>query len=144
MFRERFRVEHQQHWQSRGRLVDKLWREGLTTFMASAAVPEATEEDLGLNDPPGMMTAAKQRRNELLRDLLTNLESTDPALQESYFLLRSTHPWIPRRSGHFMGLLVAQQASASVDFPRLPQLNADQAAEVARKALSELLAESGG
>ncbi len=119
-----------------GQLWDRLWEEGLATYVSWRMNPSANESDVLLNKT--LAARARPLLPFLAAAMLHNLRSTDPKQYAKYFLGNASEKDTPARSGYFLGFLVASRIGQSSTPLALAQLSGAELRKQIELALKDL------
>jgi hypothetical protein len=120
------------------RVIERLWAEGLATWVAHALNPGAPPIAIfGL--PRETPAQAQALMAELAPRLLADLDSGSPADYARWFIgTREANPSQPARSGYYLGYLVARRLAASRTLPELARTPLAELRPAIEAALREL------
>jgi uncharacterized protein YjaZ len=120
------------------RVIERLWAEGLATWVAHALNPGAPAIAIfGL--PRETPQQAQALMSELAPRLLADLDSGSPADYARWFIgTREANPSQPARSGYYLGYLVARRLAASRTLPELARTPLAELRPAIEAALREL------
>ena len=137
---ELFHQYHDQIWPQASAddlpLWMSLWEEGLATYVSQRMNPDASEgqvlldRDLAARVQPVLPRVAKE--------LLDNLDSSDPKEYAAFFYFRNERDDLPPRSGYFVGLRVAQALGSTRTLQQLAALRGPELEDAVRRALRGL------
>ncbi|TWI62893.1 hypothetical protein IP91_03731 [Pseudoduganella lurida] len=105
----------------------RLWTEGLATYVSQQMNPAATEREMLLDVPRGLVARAQATLPAGWRQLEQLLDSREDDTIAGLFQLSGGSGPLPQRSGYYYGYLVAQEAARTQDVARLARLGCDDA-----------------
>lgn len=135
---ELFHVYHRQFVHGEKPLYKALWVEGLAVYVAQQLNPEASNAELSLDNPKDLIQLCEAKLPALVKDLSGKLNSQEERDEATYFLGNSTHPWIPKRAGYYLGYRIAQVLSKRHSVAEMVRLNGDPLLEEIHIALGEI------
>lgn len=112
-----------------------LWTEGLATYASKVLNPQASDQELLLDDLPARTQAVLP---EALAQLESVLDSNDQDSYAGLFLLKGNGSTLPRRHGYYLGYLVAQEAGKTRDVRALANLACGPAKELVFSTVHQL------
>lgn len=122
---ELFHTYHEPHLAACGDNVvwRGLWVEGLATYVSHAMHPQASDKELLLDFPDGVVTRTRANLPAAWDQLEQVLDSTDAGIHASLFEMGGKHPALPARRGYYLGYLVAREAARTHDVAELAALD---------------------
>ncbi len=105
---EFFHAYHVQKFQPSKKFYSQLWMEGLAVYVAKEMNPTATDPELLLDAPQGLIQNTEDKIQVLLTEIEDHLETEDPSLNFKYFNIASLDQIVPIRSGYYLGYRVVQ------------------------------------
>tara|TARA_Y100000590_G_C15733617_1_gene1017882 strand:- start:2299 stop:3204 length:906 start_codon:yes stop_codon:yes gene_type:complete len=132
---ELFHVYHRSFFQENETLLDGLWAEGLAVRAAHKLNPSASWAALSLDNPKGLIKKCESLRARLNQDVLKRLKSPSRQDYDTYFYGDSTHDWIPKRSGYYLGYQIAKEANASISLSELARYSKQKILKTIQKIL---------
>jgi hypothetical protein len=119
-----------------------LWSEGLASYVSSVLNPHASDKEMLLDLPSGVVAATRAQMPVALAQLEKVLDSEDGELYGELFTMSGKSRGLPARRGYYLGYLVAAEAGKSRDLSSLAKLNCKEARAVVNSALNQLQAHS--
>ncbi len=121
-----------------------LWREGLAVHVAKTLNPNASEDELLLAIPAGLVTNTQTKRRESLADLKSVLDSTDHEVYAGLFSTqgKANASGLPTRRGYVLGYWVAQELGKRYNLRELAKMPPDQVKPLVFAAVDALLAQA--
>ena len=119
-----------------------LWMEGLAIHVSEVLNPDATNAELLLDRPLGLVPRTQQALTASLEDLAKALDSEDDDVYADLFNGGPEKTALPRRRGYYLGLLVAREISKTHSIQSLAKMSASEARPLVVKAVNDLLIEA--
>lgn len=116
----------------------RLWTEGLATYVSHVMHPEASDKELLLDFPNGIVTRTRANLPAAWDQLEQVLDSKDPAVNASLFEMGGKHPVLPPRRGYYLGYLVAQEAARTHSLAELAALTCEPARQLVSRTVRAL------
>jgi hypothetical protein len=102
-----------------------LWMEGLATYVSGALNPGATEKEMLLDLPDDMAARTRAVLPQAFAHLESVLDKDDDTTYENLFLRRGKGE-LPKRSGYYLGYLIAQDAAKTHSIQELAKMECGQ------------------
>ncbi|KQV90096.1 hypothetical protein ASD15_25835 [Massilia sp. Root351] len=121
------------------RLADRLWTEGLATYMSKVMNPQASDQEMLLDLPKGSADLVRSRIYASLAQLEQVLDSGDRQQFASLFLMDGrSEGGLPPRRGYMLGYLIAQELGKSRSPAQLAKLSCAEARPLMAAAIRSL------
>jgi hypothetical protein len=120
---ELFHIYHHQFFgntSSDGAMWQSLWIEGLATYVGSRLCPASSEAEVLMSTT--LAGEARPRLAEIAGEMRAKLDATDDATGNRFFTAGPPAD-LPRRSGYFLGYLVAERAARTRSLVELARLD---------------------
>lgn len=120
-------------------LWQRLWTEGLATYVSKVLNPQATDREMLLDLPDGSAARVRGRLYASLSQLEQVLDSGDEKQLGSLFHMNGASvDGLPPRRGYMLGYLVAQEIGKTRTPSQLASLSCTQARPLIKAAIGEL------
>ena len=139
---ELFHLEHARHFADCDQFWCPLWQEGLATQAAAAITPGATDHQLLLDQPLPIRAATDAAWPIALCRVAKAFDSIDEKTIAIAFSSGLNPPGLPSRFGYYVGLRIAERATATHTLPELARMPDETARPVVVAALAELIADA--
>jgi hypothetical protein len=120
----------------RAKLYQVLWLEGLAVYTSRLLNPNAPDEEVLLSDR--VAADVKARWPRLGAELRDHLDSTRKADIDLYLFDSHSGQELPRRTGYFVGMLVAQRLTKEYSYAKLCRLAGPKLRQEVDRALRDL------
>lgn len=104
-----------------------LWQEGLAVYVSHVLDPNANDEELELDFPPGSAGPTRLAAPAGMAQLETVLERADRPTYLALFSTGKDATGLPPRRGYYLGYLVAQEAGKTRSLQAIAHLDCTQA-----------------
>jgi hypothetical protein len=118
------------------RLYQVLWLEGLAVYTSRLLNPSAPDKEVLLSD--SVAAGVKALWPQLGADLRKHLDSARKEDIDAYLFDSDSSKGIPRRTGYFVGMLVAQHLAKRYKYAELCRLAGPQLRKEMERALQDL------
>lgn len=118
-----------------------LWAEGLATYVSHSMHPQASNRELLLDFPSGMVERTQANLASAWDQLARVLDSRDADIYASLFEMRGKDPVLPARRGYYLGYLIAQEAARTRDPGELAKMDCRSAHELVTATVRKLRAQ---
>lgn len=118
-----------------------LWSEGLAVWVSHHLNPDATLRQLTLSEE--MVAAVDAKLPALSRELSTLLDDAREVDHRDYFLGAGQREDVPKRSGYYVGYLVAKSLAEKSSFERVVRLCGPELREAIGRELARMSAAGG-
>lgn len=115
-----------------------LWNEGLATHVAKSLNPSASNAELLLDLPSGMVPDTQKDLARAWEDLQGKLDTDDAEAYSGLFLRRGDKTGLPARRGYYLGYLVAREVGRKYSLQQMARLECGAAREAVFAAVSTL------
>lgn len=115
-----------------------LWNEGMAVYVSKALNPSASNADMLLDLPSGMVPDTQKNLARAWQDLQGKLESGDSEAYSGLFLRRGDKTGLPARRGYYLGYLVAQEIGKKYSLQQMAKLECGAAREAVFAAVDSL------
>ncbi|RLM48420.1 hypothetical protein DVK02_19520, partial [Halobellus sp. Atlit-31R] len=115
-----------------------LWEEGLATYVSKRLNPTASDAELLLDLPKGMVPDTRMQMRRALDDLHAKLDSTDEEATAGLFQRRGDQTGLPARRGYYLGYLVAQEVGKTMGMREMAKLDCAAVRPVVAAAVERL------
>ena len=137
---ELFHIYHGQYLPEEQVMWIALWAEGLATYASKKLNPKATQKDLMLDLPEGMVKRINSDLAYHWKDLRSKMTSTKDEDYETYFLMSSKGKRITSRAGYYLGYLLAKELGKTKTLPELAQMNPKEILPALEQKMDEMMA----
>jgi hypothetical protein len=117
-----------------------LWVEGLATYVSHALNPGATEREMMIDLPDNMAARTRAMLPQALAHVESVLDKNDDTTYENLFLLRGKGE-LPKRSGYYLGYLIAQDAAKTHGLQQMAKMECGQVKELVHATVKRMRAE---
>jgi hypothetical protein len=117
-----------------------LWTEGLASYVAHVLNPGASDREMLLDLPDDMATRTRAVLPQALAHVESVLDKDDDETYENLFLLRGKGE-LPKRSGYYLGYLIAKDAGKTRTVQELAKMECGQVKEVVHATVSNMRAQ---
>jgi hypothetical protein len=124
---ELFHVYHARAFPGCPQVWCSLWTEGLAVAVARHLQPNASERELLLAEPAGMVAETQAHLGPAFTELDASLESSDDATIAELFSFAKPKGTLPARRGYYLGWLVAEEMARTHDLETLARLTPTEA-----------------
>ncbi len=125
--------------QRKNHMYQALWAEGLAVHVAHTLNPDATMQQLVLNDD--MVAQGERQLQTLAQEMLDNVDSQDSAMYRDWFRGSGQRKDIPIRVGYFLGYRVAREMGRDLSLQELAKLKDPELRDGIVAALTKLAEE---
>lgn len=132
---ELFHIYHGQYLPEDHIIWLSLWAEGLATYASEKLNPKASQKDLMLDLPEGMVRDIHKSISFHWNDLNSKLTSTNDIDYETYFLFSSKDKKVVKRAGYYLGYLIAKEIGKTKSISEMAQLKSDEILPLIKKAI---------
>ena len=115
-----------------------LWEEGLATYVSRRLNPKASDAELLLDLPHGLVPDTRRQMRRALDDLLAKLDSTDGEAVAGLFERRGDQSGLPARRAYYLGYLVAEEVGKTMSMRDMAKLDCAAVRPVVVAALERL------
>jgi len=115
-----------------------VWEEGLATYVSKRLNPQATDAELLLDLPHGLVPDTRRQMRRALDDLLAKLDSTDGDAVAGLFQRRGDKTGLPARRAYYLGYLVAEEVGKTMSMREMAKLDCAAVRPVVVAALERL------
>lgn len=123
------------------RLWQRLWTEGLASHVSKVLNPQATDQEMLLDFPPGSANLVRGRMYASLAQLERVLDSTDEQQHANLFQMDGrSEGGLPPRRGYFLGYQIAQELGKTRSPSELAKLSCTEVRPLIGSAISALKA----
>ena len=133
---EFFHAYHMQFYPISEAFYNKLWFEGLATYVAVAMNPNAGLAELQMPDP--MRQEVEARLPALLDDISKNLESQDKEFLHRYTWLEAPKSDVPNRAAYYLGYRIARQLARKHSLSEMVHWDPPTVLRQIRQAIDEI------
>jgi hypothetical protein len=102
-----------------------LWMEGMAVYTSDVLNPGATEKEMMLDMPDNMAARTRAVLPQAFAHLENVLDKDDDTTYENLFLFRGKGD-LPKRSGYYLGYLIAQDAAKTHSLQELARMECGQ------------------
>jgi hypothetical protein len=120
----------------RAKLYQVLWLEGLAVYTSKLLNPSAPDKEVLLSEH--VAAAVKARWPQLGADLRDHLDSSRKADLDRYLFDGDSGKEIPRRTGYFIGMLVAERLAKEYAYAKLYRLAGPKLRQEIERAVRDL------
>jgi hypothetical protein len=120
----------------RARMYEVLWLEGLAAYMSRALNPGAPDKEVLLSESVAPAVAASWPR--IGAEIREHLDSSKKADIDLYLFDSDASGRIPRRTGYYVGMLIAEELAKESTFPELCRLAGPRLRAEVERALRRL------
>lgn len=125
------------------KLPDRLWSEGLATYVSKVMNPRASDQEMLLDLPKGSANLIRGRMYASLAQLEQVLDSGDRQQFASLFQMDGrSEGGLPPRRGYMLGYLIAQELGKSRSPAQLAKLSCAEARPLMAAAIKTLKAQA--
>jgi hypothetical protein len=135
---ELFHIYHTQYISKDDEIFVPLWAEGLATDASEKLNPKTSPMDLMLDIPEGMIEAINEDRKYHWNKLLSKIDSTGEEDYEMFFLFSSKDKRLVKRSGYYLGYLLAKEIGKDMTISEMAQLEKAKLRELIIKNIANL------
>ncbi|MEW6761564.1 MAG: hypothetical protein AB1437_12125 [Pseudomonadota bacterium] len=121
----------------------QLWREGLATYVSKRMNPKASDAELLLDMPSGLVPDTRRQMRRALVDLHAKLDSSDGTAMAGLFQRRGDQTGLPARRGYYLGYLVAEEVGKTMSMRQMAKLDCDASRKAIMAALDRLRGAQG-
>ncbi len=125
------------------RVWSLLWEEGLATYVSKRMNPKASDAELLLDLPAGLVPDTRKQMRRALDDVHAKLDSSDDEALAGLFQRRGDRTGLPARRGYYLGYLVAEEAGKTMSMRQMARLDCDASRKVVTAALDRLRSAQG-
>lgn len=118
-----------------------LWVEGLATYVSHALNPGATEREMMIDLPDNMAARTRAMLPQALAHVETVLDKNDETTFANLFLLRGKGE-LPKRSGYYLGYLIAQDAAKTHSLQQMAKMECGQVKELVHATVKRMRAQA--
>ncbi|VXB49813.1 hypothetical protein [Massilia sp. 9I] len=129
---------------SQDRVWSLLWEEGLATYVALRLNPKASEAELLLDLPIGLVPDTRRQLGRALDDLHAKLDSSAEEALAGLFQRRGDLTGLPARRGYYLGYLVAEEIGKGMSMRQMAKLDCESARKAVADAVEKLRGKVGG
>jgi len=135
---ELFHVLHDRLAPNKRVMWSALWAEGLAVWVSRLMNPDASNAELLLDLPPGLVAEVDKRLKPLATRFLRVINSKAPEVYGRWFLMGSKDASLPKRAGYVLGLRVVEVVARDVPLDDLIRLRGRKLRTRIRAALKGL------
>ena len=135
---ELFHIFHTQYISKDDEIFVPLWAEGLATYASETLNPNVSSMDLMLDIPNGMIEGINKDREYHWNKLLSKIDSIGEEDYEMFFLFSSMDKRLVKRSGYYLGYLLAKEIGKDMTIPEMAQLEKAKLRELIIKNIRKL------
>lgn len=128
---------------------EQIWcdliEEGMAVHVAATLHPDASEDELLLSQPPGLVRRTEAHRRQALTELkaVLDVNQNDQTVYAPLFMGgKDKDEALPVRRGYVMGRWVAAELARTTPLEQLVRLNAEQLKPLVFAAVDRLIAQS--
>lgn len=115
-----------------------LWTEGLATYVSKRLNPKASDAELLLDLPLGLVPDTRRQMRRALDDLHAKLDSTDREAVAGLFERRGDTTGLPARRAYYLGYLVAEEIGKEMSMRQMAKLDCESAHKAVVGAVEKL------
>lgn len=115
-----------------------VWEEGLATYVSKRLNPQASDAELLLDLPHGLVPDTRRQLRRALDDLLAKLDRTDGDAVAGLFQRRGDDTGLPARRAYYLGYLVAEEVGKTMSMREMAKLDCAAVHKVVVTALERL------
>ncbi|MGI4720610.1 MAG: hypothetical protein ACRYGO_08915 [Janthinobacterium lividum] len=115
-----------------------LWEEGLATYVSKRLNPKASDAELLLDLPHGLVPDTRRQMRRALDDLHAKLDSTDREAVAGLFERRGDRTGLPARRAYYLGYLVAEEVGKTMSMREMAKLDCEAVRPVVVAAVERL------
>lgn len=136
---ELFHIYHENRFQDCQELWCFLWSEGLATLVSETLTPNASDQELMIDNPPGTIAQVDANLAVALQSLGDELEVTNSVLYRSLFFEGNASGTFPERYGYYLGYRIMREVNLEYGVLDLAELPPVVAKPIFLKAYTDLL-----
>jgi len=125
------------------RVWSLLWTEGLATYVSKRLNPQASNAELLLDLPRGLVPDTQGQMGRALDDLHAKLDSSDEEANAGLFRRRGDQTGLPARRGYYLGYLVAEDVGKTMSMRQMAKLDCAAVRPVVFAAVERLRSAQG-